>query len=72
MDDSSMVGGAAIVVALLTEAGKKMVTPVSEQLGLALGDLAGFIGSIRTRISARYSQGGPSGAVTSHRSLKRT
>jgi hypothetical protein len=42
MDDSSMVGGAAIVVALLTEAGKKMVTPVSEQLGLALGDLAGI------------------------------
>src|ERR1022692_354602 len=42
MVDSNLMAGATIVTALLTEAGKKLVTPVAEQLGLALGDLAGI------------------------------
>lgn len=39
MDDSTLIAGGAIATALLTEAGKKLITPLAEQLGLALGDL---------------------------------
>ncbi len=43
MDEQQVVATvAAIVTASMTEAGKKLVTPLAEKLGLALGDLAGI------------------------------
>jgi len=40
MDGSETAAAAALTTALLMEAGKKLVAPVAEQLGLALADLA--------------------------------
>jgi hypothetical protein len=42
MDQTQLVATMAIVTATLTDAGKKLITPVAEQIGLALGDLAGI------------------------------
>jgi hypothetical protein len=42
MDPIQLVAATAIATATLTEAGKKLIAPVTEQIGLALGDLAGI------------------------------
>lgn len=42
VDPTDVLTGAAIVAAVVSEAGKKLVTPVAETLGLALSDLAGI------------------------------
>jgi hypothetical protein len=42
MDPIQLVAATVIATATLTEAGKKLIAPVTEPIGLALGDLAGI------------------------------
>lgn len=60
MDETTALGVAAIAGAVATDAGKKLIGPVAEQVGQAAGDLAGiyrfyqnrFLGSIFTKWAA--------------------
>jgi len=71
VDPTDVLTGAAIVAAVVSEAGKKLVTPVAETLGLALSDLAGIYRFYQNQNLGKISQDGQKIGAINRRSRKR-